>query len=278
MSAFSRAPEANAGQVTVSVVSHGHGQLLPDLFSDLARVAPGTLRQVIVTRNAPEDQIDLPQIPGCAVTVIDNDTPRGFGANHNAAFAHCTTEWFAVVNPDVRLPQDPFAQMLAARSPGVGLIAPRVFDVDGEHADSARVLPTPWELVRRRLRPRPPHAAHPEWYAGMFLLVRSQAMRQIGGFDQRFFLYCEDVDLCTRLRLAGWALSQCADACIVHDARRASHHDARHFGWHVASLLRLWGSSAHWRYRDLLENERRDRDDARAAQAAQAQATRAPQG
>jgi GT2 family glycosyltransferase len=89
----------------------------------------------------------------------------------------------------------------------------------------------------------------------MFLAIRSEAFEAIGGFDERYHLYCEDVDLCARLRLAGWQLRQARDAVVVHDARRASRRSLRHLGWHLASMTRLWRSDAWRRYRALIASE-----------------------
>jgi hypothetical protein len=260
------AAESTPGQVTLSVVSHRQGTLVAQLLADVALIAPGTIARVIVTHNLPEPPIALPAGLRCPVVQVDNPSPRGFGANHNAAFGHCDTEWFAVVNPDIRLRENPFAPMLAAGGPRIGLIAPRVLEPDGRTADSARTLPTPWNLLARRLARTGADEIDPEWFAGMFLLVRSDAMRQIGGFDERYHLYCEDVDLCARLRLAGWELNRAEAARVAHDARRESHRSARHLGWHLASLFRLWTSSAYWRYRELLAGERRARAVPRASQ------------
>ncbi|MEO8937924.1 MAG: galactosyltransferase-related protein, partial [Burkholderiaceae bacterium] len=97
----------------------------------------------------------------------------------------------------------------------------------------------------------------PHWLAGMFLFVSSEAFRSVGGFDERYFMYCEDFDLCARMRLAGWDFEVEENTTVVHVAQRASHRSRRHFAWHVSSLLRMWTSSAFWRYRSLLIAESR---------------------
>jgi len=91
--------------------------------------------------------------------------------------------------------------------------------------------------------------------AGMFLMVRSEAYKGVGGFDERFHLYCEDFDLCARVRLLGWPIGLSDDARVVHDARRASHDSPRHLFWHVCSLIMMWCSRSWWRYRRLLRSE-----------------------
>lgn len=77
-----------------------------------------------------------------------------------------------------------------------------------------------------------------DWIAGMFLLFRSEAFRSVHGFDERYFLYYEDVDLCRRLRRRGDRVVYVPDAEVVHDARRASHRDLAQMRHHVASIVR----------------------------------------
>jgi len=267
---------------TVSVVSHGQGKLVETLLADLGRASPYSIAEIIVTRNLPDERINLPPGGQVPVRFVDNPVPRGFAANHNAAFALCATPWFAVLNPDLRIAGDPFEPMLAEAEPGTALLCPRVLEPDGREADSARALPTPARLIRRTLAramastpacrstrkegeasaraPRPP-----EWFAGMFMLLRADAMRTVGGFDERYFMYCEDVDLCARLRLAGWELRQVPAATVRHEARRASRRSLRHLRWHLASLARLWTSAAFWRYRSLIAAEHRVRSTHRMA-------------
>jgi len=237
-------------EVTASVVSHGQAALVGTLIADLSRHASRCLRRLIVTLNVPQAEPVRADGAPFEVVVLRNDRPLGFGANHNRAFRHCDTAWFAVLNPDLRLAGDVLGQLAAAAEPTDGLVAPSILNADGSPADSARRVPTPLALAARRLRRRP-HRPDPDfdWFAGMCLLLNSEAFRQLGGFDERYFMYCEDIDLSLRMQLAGWRLRHVPGVRIVHDARRDSHRSPRYLGWHLASLLRLWGSPVFWSYR-----------------------------
>ena len=83
------------------------------------------------------------------------------------------------------------------------------------------------------------------------MLFRSEAYAAIKGFDERFFMYGEDFDICARIQLAGWQLQVGEDLVARHDAQRASHAKAKHLYWHVTSLLKVWLSATFWRYRQL---------------------------
>jgi len=245
--------------VTVSVVSHTQGAQVLTLLQQLAALAAGP-RRVVVTLNQP-DASTQQQLADTAwpfeLLVARNAQRLGFGANHNAVFkrdaAHGATGAFAVVNPDIQIGRDnPFAaalQVLHAR-PQVGLVYPQQVDAKGAPQDHQRLLPTPGRLLLRRLgrhQERPALAA-PHWVNAAFIVLRPSAFAAVGGFDPAYRLYCEDVDLCLRLQLAGWQLAA-AEATVVHTAARASHRNARHLLWHVQSLWRLWGSEAYAAFR-----------------------------
>ncbi len=73
----------------------------------------------------------------------------------------------------------------------------------------------------------------------MFMLFRADTYRQLSGFDEHYFLYYEDVDLCRRLRQAGYEVVLVPQASVVHFAQRQSRRSPRHFLWHAASLGRF---------------------------------------
>ena len=211
--------------------------------------------QVLVTCNLPESLV-LPS--SSRVTLIDNPHPKGFGANHNAAFANCQQPFFCPLNPDIELLRNPFPALLGAlASLDVAMVAPMVVTPDGNIEDSVRYFPTLRSLLRKAFGGadgRYPLAAgqasfHPEWVAGMFMLVRGSDFARLGGFDERFFLYYEDVDICVRAWKLGMKIMACPQVSVIHDARRESHRSSRHLRWHLASMARYflkhWGRLPH---------------------------------
>jgi N-acetylglucosaminyl-diphospho-decaprenol L-rhamnosyltransferase len=235
--------------LTLSVVSHGQGDLLAGLLDDLSRHHGLAGLPVVVTLNLPEP-FDATRWPALDITVRRNTVRRGFGANHNAAFGDCRTPWFAVINPDLRLPVDPFPSLVAtaAALPNPGVVAPCIVDSAGHTQDSVRANPTPWSVARRVFDRRIGRGdtAGFFWLAGMFLLFSADAFRRVGGFDEGFFLYYEDYDVCARLQKQGFSIAVDRQANAVHDAQRQSHRSARYLRWHVSSLLRVWTSGVFW--------------------------------
>jgi N-acetylglucosaminyl-diphospho-decaprenol L-rhamnosyltransferase len=243
--------------ITVSIVSHGQQGLLLPLLEQLDRYCAAVIDKVVVTINIPEnDRLRGPK-RAFPVQHVVNVQPQGFGANHNAAFQHCESDWFLVLNPDIRLDRDVLQPLLSDARDDSGVLSPRIMEPCSRHAgpEPHRGLLTPWEiLMRNRAGYRAP--LQPAWIPGMFMLLRTRAYRQIGGFDARFFMYGEDFDLCARLRLAGWHIKVAEELQVEHVARRASRRDWRHWRWHTASLFKVWLSKAFWRYRSLQRKRR----------------------
>jgi GT2 family glycosyltransferase len=77
----------------------------------------------------------------------------------------------------------------------------------------------------------------------MFMLFTRETFEAVGGFDERYYLYYEDVDICARLRMAGKEVVLCPTVQVIHDAQRQSHTSPRHLAWHLASMLRFFTSA-----------------------------------
>lgn len=234
--------------ITVSIVSHGQLGLIRPLLEQLERFCLRSIEKVVLTVNVPEPDL-LEGFNSCLpIERIINSRPQGFGANHNAAFARCESEWFLVLNPDIRLAADVLRELLQRAAFRSGLLAPRILEPGRNAPEPHRALLTPREILcRHRADYRAP--VRPAWVPGMFMLLRADAFREIAGFDRRFYMYGEDFDLCARLQLAGWRLQIVEHLHVGHEAQRASRRAGRHLLWHFTSLARVWCSQTFWKYR-----------------------------
>jgi len=247
------------GQVSVSVVSHGQGDLINALLLDLNVHCSRSVAEILVTENVTEGLESLGDGSSIPVRVVSNSQPKGFGANHNHAFRLARSNYFCVANPDIRLREDPFEKLIACmKSCGAALAAPRVVNQDGALEDSVRVLPTPFRILKKAIGlandldyPVADAPFFPEWTAGMFMLFGKEAFAEIGGFDEGYHLYYEDVDICARLRLSGHRVVSCPGAAVIHAARRESHRNPHYLKWHLRSMLRFFTSPTYFKYRRL---------------------------
>jgi len=230
--------------VCVSIVSHGHGGIVRDLIGDLCRCSQ--VSQILLTQNIPESARE--KFPP-KVKLQTNARPWGYGTNHNAAFRFCQASYFCVINPDIRIHKNPFPALLRAmKDQNVGVCAPRIMALDGDEEDSHRRFPNLGALLGKAFggsdgRVQAGQAKAWEqnsWLGGMFLLLRSDVFREAEGFDPKFFLYYEDVDLCARLIRTGYWVRKVSSVGVVHDARRQSRRSPRYAAWHLQSMARYF--------------------------------------
>jgi hypothetical protein len=242
-------------KLTVSIISHGQAALVRNLLADLERCAQESLFRVVLTLNVPEPLAWDSAECFYPLTIVRNGTPKGYGANHNAAFRLSKGEYFCVLNPDIRLHENPFPRLIRLfEIPDVGVAAPAITDPSGEFEDSARRFPTPMVIFAKALGRLPKMEydmqatrVWPDWVAGMFMLFSSDVFRRVNGFDERYFLYYEDVDLCARLRLMGYHIVMCPGARAIHAARRQSRRSLRHLRWHLHSMLSFFLSRSYYK-------------------------------
>lgn len=185
----------------------------------------------------------------------------GFGAGHNLAFAAVAGQSDAhfIVNPDVTFAPDVLGTLadVFARAPDVAAVMPAIHDEEGRQQHLCKALPTPVHLIARRFIPvASVRAAIDETYefrrlpgeglidmpslSGCFLGVRSATFARAGGFDERFFMYMEDVDLVRRLGDHGRTVYVPA-ARIVHGHARSSYRFGKLMFVHIGSALRYFG-------------------------------------
>ncbi len=244
---------SNDPTTTVITVSYGSEQVLPSLLDSIGDAAKAKLPVVIVDNKPSPEVRELARTRGAQYLALENP---GYGGAVNAAMRRLAiaTEWLLVVNPDVVFaPGSIDALVGAGRSdPTVGSVGPLILDPDGSVYPSARQLPrlatgtghallgsrwpdNPWSRAYRRANEEPV-ARDAEWLSGACLLVRRAAFEKIGGFDDAFFMYFEDVDLGSRLLAAGYRNRYEPAAVVTHSgahstersigAMTVAHHDS----------------------------------------------------
>lgn len=236
--------------LTISVVSHGQIDLIASLLHDIDEHCRASSVELILTLNVEETLPFAADSFSFPIKIVRNPAPLGFAANHNQAFAHATGKYYCVMNPDIRFSKDPFPALLSClQNPSIGVVAPVVIGESGATEDSARRFPTPLKILckvfggcRGSDYVVKDEVVFPDWVAGMFMLFRREVFEKLGGFDQRYFLYYEDVDLCARLRLHGYEVAMCPAAKVVHLAHRSSHRNLKYMKWHLASMLKFFFS------------------------------------
>ena len=187
---------------------------------------------IVVDNASPEPS--LPTIADLPVETVQLDRNRGFGSGCNAGWRRGTAPHVLFVNPDARIDREALDALTRALGPGDGIVGPRILAEDGSLEFSRRRYPRlrstfAQALFLHRLFPRAPWAdevvrepeayaasGRAEWLSGACLLVRREVLEALDGFDEGFFMYCEDKDLCRRAARAGWEVRYEPSAVVVH--------------------------------------------------------------
>jgi GT2 family glycosyltransferase len=234
-------------RVSAIVVSHGHA-------AELAESLPALAAQV-------DELLVIANVPGSVPVGVEatvNERPLGFAANLNRGVAATTGDAVLAVNPDAVAEPGAVAALrdFMASRPRCGVAGPRMLFPDGSPQPSRRRFPTVGGTIVRRtpLRKLVPQRRHfhvgeaqpsepvqADWMLGGFLLLRRQMLDELGGFDEGFRLYGEDIDLQYRAMRAGWERWYVPAAVVRHEHKAETDKRwlTRRTLWHWAGILRF---------------------------------------
>ncbi len=202
--------------VTVVVVTYESVQCVPALAASL-RAFPHV---IVVDNNSRDGTVAAVRQQLPHADIVCNERNLGFGAANNRAFQRARTAFVLLLNPDCTMSPEAAWTLLAAaqRYPDASAIGPQLLDRHGRPELGYRLAVDRW----------PPQGGPAEgdlcveFVSGACMLIRRPALLQIGGFDEDFFLYQEDTDLCLRLARTCGPLIVCPDARATHLSRRSS--------------------------------------------------------
>jgi GT2 family glycosyltransferase len=209
--------------LSVSIVNTNSRELLLACLDTL----PHDAAEIVVLDNASEDgSADAVRERFPDLRVLAQDFRAGFGANHNTVIRATDGRYVYVLNEDTTAADWGFDRIVAYldANPRVAALGPRLVYPDGRLQDSAWRFPTPLvsalglltvgRLGVKQSGGERPHAV--DWVMGAALVLRREALEEVGLFDEKFFLYSEEVDLQFRLRQAGWEVHYFPGATVVH--------------------------------------------------------------
>lgn len=243
----------SAVAVTAITVNYNAGPLLRGLVESLAGQT-GLVRTVVVDNASRDGSLAfLEHATHPAVSVMRNAANRGFSAACNQGAAVAETPYLLFINPDCRPAPGALARLVDVMDhhPDVAMAGPLVLNVDGsEQRGCRRFLPNPRRAMMRVLHlhqpdkqgkvagfdltgtPLPDRPIPVEAISGACMLIRRDAFRQLGGWDEGYFLHCEDLDLCMRLKRAGRQVLFVPDAVVSHVQGASSRRRPVFVLWH----------------------------------------------
>lgn len=254
-------PGGSVSSVSVVIPHFGDPAPTQALVEQLRAQIDSPITEIIVSDDC--SPTPFPQLPDARVT--RRETNGGFGANVNTGAAVATGEYLLILNSDLKIGPRFVADLVAAAAPWQPCVAgPAMVDQADQPAPTGRHFPTIGHQVTEWLTPlarfRARHAVREavghdtravrgatlpvDWLVGAVLLIPTRIFREVGGFDERFFMNSEEVDLQRRLRAAGIPSVYCGNVSVTHESGGSSDAGRRR-AWLVDSRLAYaekWGS------------------------------------
>lgn len=246
-----------SAELSVIVINYNTAGLLSRCLESLGRHLNSLSFEICVVDNASRDgSCALVKTRFPAVHLIANSRNRGFATAVNQGLKNTTGRYVLWMNPDAELLDEGLQDLVLYldQHPNVGILGPQTVYPDGSHQLTCRSFPSyqtalfnrhslltkwfprnPFSQRYLRLNLNTSGVQPVDWLAGACLLHRREVSDQLGGLDERFFMYCEDVDFCFRARKQGWEI-------LFHPAARVLHRTA--------------ASSSQFPYRMLIEHHR----------------------
>ncbi len=247
-------------QVTVVIVSFNTRELLRECLQTVLSQGGVSLETIVVDNASRDGSVEMVRQDFPCVRVIASTTNLGFAAANNAAFAQARGRYVALLNSDAFLRPGTLARAVERmdREPEVGLSGALLVGRDGSWQPSARLFPSLLNdlinltgLASRfpgsRLFGRvdrswadPQEEVDTDWVPGAFSMIRRAALEAVGYFDERFFLYYEEVDLCYRMKAAGYRVAYWPELVVTHIGGESSKTLRRLSLSSSGSQLTLW--------------------------------------
>lgn len=225
--------------LSILIVNYKNSATLPDCLDSVYKTTEGLNFEVIVIDNGSEDRgLKTVQENFPKIRWIQNNANRGFAKANNQGAKVSRGKTLLFLNPDTQLTNNATQNMIAQLKQDslTGVVGPKVLNPDGSLQYSCRTFPTVWTgLFNRysfvsRFFPKNRHTTRylmtdydhkksreVDWVSGCCMMVPKSAFKKVGGFDEKYFLFNEDVDLCHSLKHHGYKTLYLPDAKIYHD-------------------------------------------------------------
>jgi len=254
----------NLQSVSILIVNHNAGQLL----TQCVHAALEQAREVIIVDNASED-LSMEQLKYCFsdknhLNLITTGKNLGFAAGCNTGLSVSTQPYILFLNPDCILSAGSLQRMvqILESDPHIGMVGGYLINPDGsEQGGGRRAIPSPWRAFVRAFglyrlekywpqlffdfhlekQPLPQAPIEVEAISGALMLVRREAIDDVGLWDENYFLHCEDLDWCMRFKQKNWKIVFVPDAPVTHFQGTCSRARPFFVAWHKhKGMLRFY--------------------------------------
>ncbi|MFI5384827.1 MAG: glycosyltransferase family 2 protein [Fimbriimonadales bacterium] len=208
-------------QVSVVIVNYRTKELTAKA-AESALAEPDCLEVIVVDNQSGDGSAEFlrEKLASPRLKLIECEQNRGFGAGNNVGAAAASGRVLFLLNSDATFTEGalrPLVEMIQA-DPTIGIVAPLIVMADGKtpQQDAFGIMPTFGTILTRKTKRYDPGEVEPGFVSGTAMLMRTADYRAVGGFDERIFMYYEDVELCYRFRQRGFRIVRCLDSTVVH--------------------------------------------------------------
>lgn len=252
--------------VSIVIYNHSSSEITP-LVQILKQ--SGVVSELFVIDNSPTTTPGFNNLP---ITYIFTGKNLGYGAAHNIAIRRTIEQnipYHLVINPDISFVPDILGKIeeFMNNNSEIGHLMPKVFYPDGQIQYLCKLLPTPFDLIFRRFLPQRWTKSRMEkfelrasgynrimdvpYLSGCFMFLRTEALKEVGMFDERFFMYPEDIDLTRRIHKEFRTVFY-PEVSIVHHHAQSSYVNLRMLLIHIWNMIKYFNK---WGW--IFDNERR---------------------
>lgn len=252
-------------ELTIQIVNFRSRHYLEKCLFSIAKNLSPSVRAEIIVINNDKAALEMP-------SVVEINRNVGFGVAHNTGFKKARGKYVLFLNPDTEILSGALERMIGVleKSPNVGIVGPLLVDPSGEvQPDCFGMSRTPLTIAGKKIfsRKRPGYSKDADvfevdWVSGGAMAVRRDVFARLGGFDENYFMYFEDVDLCLRAREMGYKVAVNPMARIFHESGKSfeserekkkhyytsqDYYLRKHFGSAWAGALRLLRAPYYFR-------------------------------
>lgn len=224
--------------ISVIIVNYNVREFLNNALVSLLKALEGYSSEVFVVDNASDDgSIELIQQRFPQVHLIVNKSNVGFAKANNQALTLATGKYLLLLNPDTIVQEDTFSKLIEffSKNNTAGMVGCKILNPDGSlQLACRRSFPTPWTAFTKTfglssLFPKsklfarynltyldPDKPCEVDAISGSFMMMKREVFEKIGGLDETFFMYGEDLDLCYRIQQSGWKVFYVPATSIIH--------------------------------------------------------------
>lgn len=227
--------------VSVIIVTHNSASHIKVCLESLLNKLPKDSETIVVDNDSSDDTVSIIK-EFKSVKLIESKENLGFGKGVNQAAKNASGEYFFIQNPDTKITDNAIEKLLEfARDKEFGIIAPQLIKPEGGIQESVTNLPTIWNAIKEfylgikhsysQYVPDTDEAIEVECVYGAVMLIKKSIFEKLRGFDEKYFMYFEDLDLCRRIKEMGQKIYYLPFIKIYHEVGGTIKKDSPSLRW-----------------------------------------------